>query len=130
VYNRGTVKIEIKSFWPAILAFIVATMLFCLPGEEFPEADWLNQLHFDKFIHVGLFIMLVVLWCLPAGYRLENKKRLDSVYICVTVAFISYGIAIEFIQRNFIPHRSFDFFDIVADAIGCGLGFFFVRWID
>jgi VanZ family protein len=124
------VRIEIKSFLPGILGFIVATMLFCLPGEEFPEAGWLDQLHLDKFIHVGLFIMLVVLWCLPAGYRLENKKRVDTIYIWITVAFIIYGIAIEFIQRNFIPHRSFDFFDIVADAIGCGLGFFFVRWID
>ena len=123
-------RIEIKSFLPGILGFIVATMLFCLPSEEFPEAGWLDQLHLDKFIHVGLFIMLVVLWCLPAGYRLENKKRVDTIYIWITVAFIIYGIAIEFIQRNFIPHRSFDFFDIVADAIGCGLGFFFVRWID
>jgi VanZ family protein len=124
------VRLEIKSFWPAILGFIVATMLFCLPGEELPEAGWLDHLHLDKFIHVGLFTMLVVLFCLPVGHRLTNKARTDTVYIWITSAFAIYGVAIEFIQLNFIPHRSFDVYDIVADAVGCAIGFFFVRWVD
>src|SRR5688500_13928190 len=105
-------------------------MLFCLPGEELPEASWLDHLHLDKFIHIGLFTMLVVLVCLPAGHRLTNKARTDTVYIWITSAFAIYGVAIEFIQINFIPLRSFDVYDIVADAVGCVIGFFFVRWVD
>lgn len=123
-------KAQIKSFWPAIVGLIIATLLFCLPGEEFPEAGWMDELHLDKFIHVGLFIMLVVLWCLPSGYRLENKKRINTRYIQIALAFVIYGIAIEFIQRHFIPHRSFDFFDIIADAGGCVVGLILVRKID
>jgi VanZ family protein len=45
------------------------------------------------------------------------------------LAFLVYGIAIEFIQRNFVPHRSFDFFDIVADAVGCVVGFIVAKKI-
>jgi VanZ family protein len=119
-------KIQIKSYWPAILGLLIATMLFCLPGEEFPEAGWLEDIQLDKIVHVGLFFTLVVLWCLPSGIR-TNEQRVNRVYLYITLAFFAYGIAIEFIQRDFVPHRSFDFFDIVADTIGCVAGFVVAR---
>jgi VanZ family protein len=121
-------KIQIKSYWPAVFGLIAATMLFCLPGEEFPEAGWLEDIQLDKIVHVGLFFTLVVLWCLPSGIR-TSQKRINRVYLYITLAFFAYGIAIEFIQRNFVPHRSFDFFDIVADSIGCVAGFVIARKI-
>ncbi|WP_276373293.1 VanZ family protein [Chryseolinea sp. H1M3-3] len=117
-------KIQIKSFWPAAFGLVVATLLFCLPGEEFPQAGWLENLQLDKIIHVGLFFMLVVLWCLPVQHRAQNKLRAS---LFITLAFIVYGIAIEFIQRDFIPHRSFDIFDIVADTLGCFLGWIVLK---
>lgn len=30
-----------------------------------------------------------------------------------------YGIVMEFVQKNYIPNRSYDVWDIVADGIGC-----------
>jgi VanZ family protein len=110
------IRIQIKSFLPAIFGLIVATLLFCLPGEEFPEAGWLEQIHLDKIVHVGLFFILVVIWCLPIQSRIKNKTQVN---LYVTLAFIVYGIIIEIIQLNFIPHRSFDVFDIIADTVGC-----------
>lgn len=115
------IRIQIKSFWPAVLGLIVATLLFCLPGEEFPEAGWLEQIHLDKIVHVGLFFLLVVIWCLPIQSRAKNKAQVN---LYVTLAFIMYGVIIEVIQLNFIPHRSFDVFDIVADTVGC-----FAAWL-
>ena len=99
----------------------MATLLFCLPGEEFPEAGWLEQIHLDKIVHVGLFFLLVVIWCLPIQSRAKNKAQVN---LYVTLAFIMYGVIIEVIQLNFIPHRSFDVFDIVADTVGC-----FAAWL-
>ena len=116
------VKIQIKSFWPAVVAFIIATFLFCLPGDEFPEAGWLDKIYFDKLVHVGLFLTLVFLWILPARERADNQRTINKIFLGITLAFVVYGIAIEFIQLHFIPHRSFDFFDIVADSAGCVLG--------
>jgi VanZ family protein len=121
-------KIQIKTYWPAVFGLVAATMLFCLPGEEFPEAGWLEDIQLDKIVHVGLFFTLVVLWCLPSGIR-TNQQRINRVYLYITLAFFAYGIAIEFIQRDFVPHRSFDFFDIVADTIGCVTGFVVARKI-
>jgi VanZ family protein len=38
---------------------------------------------------------------------------------------IFYGIAMELVQKYFIPFRSFDLGDILADGIGCIVGFFY-----
>jgi VanZ family protein len=38
---------------------------------------------------------------------------------------IVYGIAMEIVQKYFIPFRSFDLGDIIADGIGCVAGYFF-----
>ena len=38
---------------------------------------------------------------------------------------IVYGIAMEIVQKYFIPFRSFDLGDIIADGIGCAAGYFF-----
>jgi VanZ family protein len=120
-------KIQIKSFWPAILSFIIATVLFCLPGQEFPKEEWFGKVLLDKWIHVGLFAGLVTFWCLPFIPRLEDEAKIRSAFNKITLAFISYGIVIEFIQGNFIPFRSFGLDDMIADAIGCGVGLLFSR---
>jgi glycopeptide antibiotics resistance protein len=120
-------NIRIKSFWPGIIMLVMATVLFCLPGKEFPEQDWFAKIYLDKWIHVGLFAFLVVLWTLPFIYQIEELKRLHVIFFWVMVCFIFYGIAIEFIQGWFIPYRTFGVDDIIADTIGCGLGYFWTR---
>jgi H+/Cl- antiporter ClcA len=121
-------QIRIKSFWPAILAFIVATTLFCLPGEKFPEEDWFGQIFLDKWIHLGLFAGLVASWCLPFIHRIEEYDKLRNIFIKITLGFILYGVIIEFIQSNFIPFRTFGIDDMIADALGCGVGLLFSNY--
>jgi hypothetical protein len=114
-------KITIKSFWPAIIALGGATILFCLPGDEFPEKSWFEKIFLDKWVHVGLFAVLVLLWSLPTLHRRSISARLHRVLIWIALAFFFYGVIIEFVQGNFIPHRTFGVDDMVADAIGCAL---------
>ena len=118
-------KIRIKSFWPGIIGLILATVLFCLPGKEFPEEDWFSKIYLDKWIHVGLFVVLVILWCLPLIHRIDNATRLRHWFRWIALGFIGYGIVIEFIQGNFIANRTFGIDDMAADAIGCGIGLLF-----
>jgi len=120
-------NIRIKSFWPGIIMLVMATVLFCLPGKEFPEQDWFAKIYLDKWIHVGVFALLVALWTLPFIYQIEELKRLRVLFFWVMLCFIFYGIAIEFIQGWFIPYRTFGVDDIIADTIGCGLGYFWTR---
>lgn len=121
-------KITIRTFWWAVIASIGATILFCLPGEDFPQEDWFEIVSLDKLIHVGLFAGLTGLWCLPLIHRIEEIAKLRNRFMLIALGFVFYGVIIEFIQGNFIPHRSFGIDDMVADAIGCGIGFMFSNW--
>lgn len=48
-------------------------------------------------------------------------------FLLITVSAIAYGIVIEFIQRDFIPNRSFDVWDIAADIVGSIIAFIWCR---
>jgi len=100
---------------------IFCTILLVLPGSAFPKEDWLSKIWFDKWVHIGLFAIMVVLWC----WGLQQKMQRH--YLLVPAAALAYGIGMEFIQQHFVVNRSFDTGDIIADAIGCLTGFGFSR---
>jgi VanZ family protein len=62
---------------------------------------------------------LVFLWCRTITIFTEKKS---IFFIQVAFYFFLYGIAMEFIQKYFIPNRSFDIADIIADGIGSAIG--------
>jgi len=45
----------------------------------------------------------------------------------IAVYFLIYGIAMELVQKYFIPNRSFDLKDILADGLGCAVGLLISR---
>lgn len=119
-------SITIKSFWPAILWLIFSTIAFCLPGSVLPAKTWFELIQPDKWIHIGLFLMMVFLWSMP----LLNKQSFKFSYrklFMVSMVFFGYGILMEFVQHFFVSNRAFDLGDIVADAVGCAIGFLLVK---
>ncbi len=120
-------KITIKSFWPAIVWLILSSIAFCLPGRLLPEENWFALIQLDKWIHVGIFSVMVFLWCLPLFHRPVFQLSLSKVFTGITIAIFGYGILMEFIQHFLISNRSFDWGDMAADAVGCLVGFVFVR---
>jgi VanZ family protein len=106
----------------AIVFFIISVVLLTLPGTAFPQENWLDKIWADKWIHIGMFSILVTLWCLALRARRNNLRKL---FLTIAIVFLGYGIAMEFVQLYFIPFRSFDVGDIAADAIGCALGWLF-----
>jgi hypothetical protein len=120
-------RIVLKSYWPAIIWFILSSIAFCLPEQVIPKHDWFAIIELDKWIHVGLFSVLIFLWCLPLFHKPTVQPSLTKLFIWITLGGFLYGIIMEVIQHFFIPHRSFDWGDIAADALGCLLGLFLVR---
>lgn len=92
-------------FW-TVLIFILCT----IPSENLPD-DQPN----DKISHFIAFAGFTFFWYFQS-----------SKYILVILIAIIYGIAIEFWQgilpQNF--HRSFDWYDALADGIGGMIGLF------
>ena len=107
---------------------MLATILFLLPGSSFPKQNWLtpffNFIGFDKWVHTTIFFVLVYLWCRASFHRTSLLAR-KKVFLFILLAFIAYGILIEFVQKEFIVNRSFELFDIAADTVGAVLGFIF-----
>ena len=99
---------ERKIFYTRFLFFNVLLLVFVVatfPGKT-PPVDYFTWT--DKFFHALTFFMLAGLMCFA---QFKTKYWLDFVLL------FGFGLLIELVQR-FIPLRSFDLFDAVANAIG------------
>jgi VanZ family protein len=119
----------LKKFIPAILYLILVTVLLCLPGKAFSSvsADWMEQYHIDKVIHVGIFALLVFLFCNPIQAKGFFNNLIVKVYFIIMIVAIIYGLIMEFVQGSFVANRSFDWLDVVADIVGAYIGYSFVK---
>jgi VanZ family protein len=92
--------------------------LICLPGKVFPKVKpWFEELDFDKIIHITMFGILNLLFVIPfykSNLAVSVKKK--SVLL-ISVIFIGWGFITECIQL-FVPKRSFDLLDWLADSVG------------
>ena len=117
-------KISFKKFIPGIAWFFIVLVLMCLPGEDLPPTDWLHINFLDKWLHVAVFGCLVFLFCWPFHNSLFNEKQRKYYFIKIALAVSIWGLTIEFIQKYFIPGRSFDLLDWAADSTGSLITFF------
>ena len=70
----------------------------------------------DKAAHLVAYGVLGFLMVLAMPPRWKGLQRT----LVAVVAVVAYGIALEFVQR--VTGRQFEVADMVADAIGAGLG--------
>ena len=111
--------ISIKKFIPGIAWFFLVLVLICLPGNDLPKADdWMDAIHFDKWVHAGLFSILTFLFMMPICKSKLSKKERWNFVIKIALAACVWGITTEFIQKFFIVGRAFDLFDWAADSAG------------
>jgi VanZ family protein len=117
---------KINPLPPAIAWFVILTVLLTLPGSAFPKKSWMDNISgFDKLVHVGLFGGLTLLW---SGALAGIKKILipvQQLFVWVALGSSVYGVIMEYVQKYFIPNRSFDLGDILADTIGSIAGLVF-----
>ncbi|MGV3657721.1 MAG: VanZ family protein [Chitinophagaceae bacterium] len=100
----------------AIVYLLIISALFCLPGSAFPKNNWLSKIGFDKWVHIGFFAVLIILW----NWAANSTKR--SYTILIMASAITYGLLVEYVQHNFIPNRGFDIGDWIADIAGSFAG--------
>lgn len=114
-------QIKQQARLPLFLAYLVfITVLFSLPGTAFPSDDWMSRIWFDKWVHIGIFFVLAII----SGWTFR-ESRLKWPLLGLTAS--GYGLLIEFAQDSWIPHRSFDVGDWVADCIGFLVGMLVFR---
>lgn len=94
--------------WALVLVLLVHLLALYLPGS--PEAGPVGIPHADKLVHVLLFAAPTYL-----------VRRLTSAWWPVALIALHAPVS-ELIQYWLIPYRSGDPLDLVADAVGIGLG--------
>src|SRR5476651_2636087 len=114
-------------FVPAIIWFIISLVLLCLPGSTIPKYPWLATIHADKWIHIWMFFILCFLFARPfrlSGLAMSQRKKW---FLFIMLCGIAYGTIMEFVQKYWIPNRSFELGDIAADTVGCLLAYLISR---
>ena len=112
------------SLLPGILWLIISTVLLTLPGSALPKEDFFDKVYFDKWVHIGMFAIMVLLWCW-AMLKYADPGSLKRIFFFMALIWLGYGIVMEFVQLYFIKNRSFDIGDIAADAVGSFAGLFY-----
>ena len=105
-------------YFQIIGSFSVLVLLIYLHFMQAPSINLINLNQVDKLAHVLMFF-LTMMWFMyvtPKPYQL-----------LVGVSLIVFGLVLEYIQMNFVPDRTFEWFDWIADGIGVVLCFFIVR---
>jgi VanZ family protein len=105
----------VLAYW---LAIFVATHI---PGRAMHPVG-----HKDKVFHFAAFFGLSILltWCVTRFHKLGAAS-----YAVVVTAAAGYGILDELTQQ-FVPNRTCDIFDWLADVCGAlaGAGLFLLAW--
>ncbi|HRE50646.1 MAG TPA: VanZ family protein [Flavitalea sp.] len=113
-------------FFPAAWT-IFTVFLLCIPGSVVPGTGLFGLKGFDKIVHVFLFGSNVLLWGWFAEKVVSNSKKLRNIFIMLALYGILLGIIMEFVQRDYVPNRSFDMYDIIADAVGAMAAAIYLR---
>jgi len=91
-----------------------AHFVFCfIPGQDLPRV---NIPLADKWAHMVLFGVFTILWHRTVRYG-------DGYYkLMLLLIAIFLGWLVEYVQGHYIPNRSQDNVDTLADGIGGAMG--------
>ncbi len=74
-----------------------------------------------------MFGILCYLFSYPFLVGGKDVQAIQRKIFIITIAGIVYGTVMEFVQKYWIPNRSFEIWDIAADSTGCLVAFFYCR---
>lgn len=121
-------QLHFKKFVPGIAWFFIVLVLICMPGSAIIDpTDWFYRLNGDKIVHAFMFGMMNFLFAWPivrSGWDF-NKRRNYLIKICLSV--IVWGLTTEFIQKFYVPTRSFELMDWGADSFGAMIALILMR---
>ena len=118
--NKIFNTIYIALFWT-----ILIQVLLCLPGSTLPTGGAFEIPNLDKYVHITLFGGLVAFWCLYANRQIYTVRKRAALFFIIYLAACFNGILLEYIQKYYIPNRSFDQADIIVDVLSASISYGF-----
>lgn len=118
--ENNSTTLFLKSNYSGILFTLVVAFLCLYPFESQKES---TIPHFDKVIHVTLFLILSYFWMRGLSKQDQFKKVQQRAVLIVVISTTTYGVLIEVLQEVMHLGRIFDVWDIAADTVGVVFGF-------
>jgi len=88
---------------------------------SFPSPEQLPDFNYsDKLLHVGAYAVLSALFFRAIRAGKPSSKTVYTIMLCVVFTTL-YGVSDE-VHQHFVPSRSADMMDVMADFIGSVLG--------
>lgn len=110
----------------AVVWLIILTFGMLTPGEKIPEV-YLFDFQ-DKAVHLILFFIQAYLWTGVGIKKGQINYKNPAIWRNFLLFGMFCGLGFEFAQQ-FIPNRSFEVMDMIANAIGAGFGFLgYLKW--
>ncbi|OFY84624.1 MAG: hypothetical protein A3F72_01310 [Bacteroidetes bacterium RIFCSPLOWO2_12_FULL_35_15] len=106
-------------------------LILCgIPGKDIPHISFLELLSFDKFVHAGIFFVLVLLtvrgFILQSNFpQLKKLAKFIALLICIV-----YGGSLEIMQGTLFVDRGADVFDFIANTFGATMGVILYDWME
>ncbi|MBL0233575.1 MAG: VanZ family protein [Chitinophagaceae bacterium] len=107
----------------AIILLAGITILLVIPGSAFPSENWMSSIQLDKWIHIFLFAILVIMWVTAMWKNYPTVTSFHKLSVSVACIAVIYGISMEIVQHYFVTNRSFELNDIFADLAGSLIGY-------
>jgi len=110
--------VNAKRLLPAIVWAAFIFVLCSIPGKDIPAAGWMDIISLDKWVHFGVFavLMWLTLRAVRAHYRQEHFA-LDGRWIWLLLVVL-YGGLTEGYQHWMLEDRYADLYDFVANTAG------------
>lgn len=110
----GTTPVYIKRARYAAMLWTLLIFILCfLPGKDIPD---IHIPLIDKWAHMILFGVFTYLWhCTLPTNSMPYKWLLFFISLFL-------GWLVEYVQGHYVPQRSQDSMDILADTIGGAIG--------
>jgi VanZ family protein len=110
--------VSVRQWGPPVLWAAFILLLTSIPGSDLPHVGFLNFHESDKIVHstmYGIFAWLATRSLVRAGRPLRQA-------VLVVLLGIALFAALDEWHQLFIPGRSMDVFDWLADISGAAIG--------
>jgi VanZ family protein len=113
-----------RAYAPAVIWAVVIFGASSVPSDAIPHSIIFSQ---DKLIHLGVYAIL--------GFLLYRGIRHRNTLAWTAAGWLTFGIGVVYgasdeLHQHFVPGRSMDIFDLIADAIGVALAVGCARYLE
>lgn len=113
------INLAIRKYFKTIFWSLIMGYLLFSPSSAIPKTHLLDFPQSDKIIHAAMFAILTYLYLSESSIK---EKLAKTGILLFFVGIILVGITSEVIQHFFIPGRTGNVYDLLADLFGFFLG--------